>query len=191
MKNRGNISLPGILIILMISCFYIISLHNTTRTHRKMQIRSNAYLCFKYQIRALTKYIKNINRLNLGIRSAYLASFEPHLSASAKQIQQMLQQLQSLIHLSYLKKINTCKYCSKTDPLPFTINIPYQLQGPVQFSRALDGTTRIKKKKWTLYQNIHTQFILKANCHLKSKFTSQLALTSTEIPLTDFVNWRH
>ena len=187
-NNRGDLSLGGMLFTLFLLAFFLYTSVNILKAHKRVKDRTYAYLCFKYQLILLKKYVANIGKLNRVIRTSFYAktSTTPEISQAAAIAHEMALQKQTETHLHYLDQHLNNNYCQTKDAIVFTNNQPYQ-QKELLLTRNTDGTTILRRTRWII-QYYQKKILLYAHFGLESPLSTMLSISTEEKTTTDLLN---
>jgi hypothetical protein len=148
-NELGEISFIGILLVLMSISLWSLFILNNMKTLNQLRERTHKHLCFKFLYVSTDKYQARIAHLNKVIKASYYLSLVPASRVHAQMAMRTAQISQNIIFVSYMKNIFTSKFCSLTSPYQFIRNSPYQRVKIFSFKRRQNGTTILKKTKWS------------------------------------------
>jgi hypothetical protein len=183
LNNKGEISFIGVSLVLMSIALWSILLIKNVTALKRLKIRTEKHLCFKYLYTQTNKYHNRIAHLNKTIKISFLLLLIPASRVQAKSAMKMAQSAQTLLSVSYLKNLLTYQSCSKTDSYKFIMNIPYQRISPRGFSfkRNFDGTTILKSQSWTFIHYLYPTNFLEEKIELSFKAKSSLQAPMSSI----------
>lgn len=173
--QKGNLLFPGIIIILLVTSYLIISIDHIINDQILLKNRIDTYLCFKFLNIKSIKYIKKINALNTVIQLAYPLLIIPALSAEAKSTIEASKTIQDIIYISYMKNLSFNSFCTIKQASSFIYQHPFKRISAILllggFKRKSNHTTQISKKKWAVWGFSKFKFIRnKKNILLKGVY---------------------
>ena len=179
MQSRGSVTLMGLLAVLFVTTFFVASVFWGQQRLKEIENRIDAYLCFKEHIVLTRRYIGKIGKINIALKSAFMASLLPGGKIATETIH-LLKKAQTTIHFSHIRRLSTLKYCSMKQKLMFIKNTPYKLTKGLIFRRKINGTTIIRRKKWKI-------LVKKGDVLLRADWWMQSSLDVNSIPKTQEV----
>jgi hypothetical protein len=173
-SNRGNISLVGATLVLIVSALLIFLITKMQIEYKEALYRKDSYLCSHYLNSKTINYIKKIAQFNNLLRVAFLATTVSPDKISAQSTFGTLKLLRDGEHYLYLKNITFSPYCSSKERLAYWNHLPFKVSASMALETLIDQTTIAKEKKWTITTMKPPMGIRfkKAFC-LQSKFTIQ------------------
>lgn len=157
MNERGEITILGCFLILILMSIVLLCGLELRRSYKLMQTRTKLFLCVKETKGELNEYMKFMGQTNWGIKNlnrvSVITLFIPGLqgvSANADRAKKFLQYVQegrSAFYLKTLKDIQKKKRCP-VDPRMYLT--PFQL-GTRLFKRDGEGALMLRENVWNYY----------------------------------------
>ncbi len=154
MNQKGEVSLMGILVLVVLTGIVMLGALELEHSYRKLQHRTQLFLCTKEAKEELALYLRFMGKTNWAIKNTHRAGmimiFIPGLqgaSMNAEKIKRIIIKLQNLKLASYLKTLRnlTQKSCA-LDPRMFIT--PFNL-GPLGYQRTSEGVALLRKNQWS------------------------------------------
>lgn len=149
-SESGNVTLIGMVITLLLSANLLSSVQSLQETNKGIIERSQLHLCYHYLKTNTKSYLEGMAKQNIAIKAAHTASFIPPINKAAIPTFKALKAAQQLYHISYMKKFYWNDYCNFTQLVFHIKNMPYKANAMLLLKRGIDGTARLKHKKWKL-----------------------------------------
>ena len=167
----------GLLVCLILSFCLIIQINELANHLYRIKERSKIYLCTKKLARMEENLVNKIELLNLVIKNSDFVEmakilFPPLGVIPTQEVKQTAQTLQTIEHISFLKKgaqlqIQKCSYH------PQFARTPYQVEG-FKLRRNQFGEAILKNHEWRDYiKGEHLTLILESKVETKWKKTYQ------------------
>ncbi|MBL6989709.1 MAG: hypothetical protein ISR65_08020 [Bacteriovoracaceae bacterium] len=170
--EHGNVTFLSLLCIFSISSLFLLLVLKMQKTSDALILRAKTYLCFKYYLNQTRSYIQNIAAQNL------------ILSQPIDQLKKIglenAQMAQNKTHATYLKRLQTNRYCPSTQSTSFMSTLPYKTNSLLQLVRdKADSTTILRKSKWNIFLP-SSHFTLQATFFLQNRFHTVPSLKVVE-----------
>lgn len=177
-NQKGNTTFFGMLLLTFISCIFIHFIYSEQKNYLEIKDRSRVFLCQKKIIDSTEKFIKNVELLNLAIRSRtaiqIVALFFPGINLAAlsstqlKEIVQLKQRLELVAYMKNLEglKLKKCSFEKNAYKTPYELNL-------LDFKRTSSGEAIIRERQWK-QKTFGKNFFLTAEYNLKQKFPLKL-----------------
>ena len=147
--ERGSVTLMASLFITTFIALYLHTLTKILHTDKKIRERKHAYLCFKYQLVLMKRYVYNIGHINKILRASFLLQINPKTAALAKTAHKSALLFQQSLHFKYISDRIKNPYCRKGDIFPFLLSPPYREKG-LFLVRNKDGTSQVRRVQWKI-----------------------------------------
>lgn len=174
--EKGEISFLGFTILLFVLSFCFITILKQIHLIQELRESHKKHLCIKYLFVETERYVSRITKLNFSIRTGLAMSIVPATRIQGKALIKTSKLGQNILHISYLKNISSNRYCDVTFKAFFLRSLPYQTRKLGSFlRRRVDGTTMIRKKKWShhflISKRRKSMELVKMSLSLKSSFS--------------------
>jgi len=193
--QKGSISLVAITLIAMISFLLLFYLTKMKLEYRESLYRSQSYLCAHYLNQETKKYINEMAKFNIAIRTAFLAQNTTVSGVSGLVIFKGLVHVRDIRHLLFVKKIIRNNYCHFPETLSYFQNLPFKTKNKLSLETNIDETTQLRTTEWTnyIYLNpkgirIKKSFCLKSIFQVKNTFIPDTKHSSSELAMEDLSN---
>lgn len=193
--QKGIGTFLGLTTLLLFSSFFYFYLLLSTTQFKEIRNRKDIYLCSKKYLELTNSYTNAISKINIAFDALNVASATGLATPESEATRKALKLAQAGIHVSYLKNINSIKYCSIESRAQFMLNLPYETSKAFFLETAIDGKTKVREKKWELkiskiekgirYKHL---FYLDLLLNLESIYSCKLTSTIKEVNLLDLSN---
>lgn len=177
-NQKGNTTFFGMLLLTFISCIFIHFIYSEQKNYLEIKDRSQVFLCQKKIIDNTEKLIKNIELLNLAIKSRtaiqIIALFFPGVNLttlSTTQLKEIIQLKQRFELVAYMKNLGAlelkkCSFEKNVYKTPYELNL-------LDFKRNSSGETILRDRQWK-QKTFGKNFFLTSEYELKRKFPLKL-----------------
>lgn len=192
--KKGNISLMAAIMTLMLSALLLFFATKNKIELNESRYRKKSYLCFHSLNIETNNYIKSMGRFNLAIRTAFIATRSGVAAIPARLAFESLVKIRNVRHFYYIKSLIKNSHC----PLSIIENdylkkLPYKTNQSFSLDTNYDETSILRANQWTILLylrpngiRLKNSFALKAEYDLKSAFSTNYNLKTSEIAKTDF-----
>ena len=169
----------GSLFVMGMVALYLHAVLKILEADRKIEERKRAYLCFKYQIVLMKRYVQRMGTTNRALRASFLLRLNPKTAAVAEAAHRAALILQKGIHLKYSVSRMSNSYCGKRDGLPFVLSSPYREKEP-SLVRNPDGTSQVRRSQWKIFY-WYKSIVLSASLGPLSSWEKSLKIVTSEV----------
>jgi hypothetical protein len=181
-RQKGEISFIGILLVLMSLSLWSILIIKNIKSLNDLKVRTKKHLCFRYLYVTTSNYQKRIAHLNKAIKASFYLSYIPASKIHAQTALTLAKKTQKFLLVSYMKNMMSYKNCSLTSSYQFIKNSPYQKVNIITFKRNFNGTIKLDKKIWSF------TYFLFGNIFEERISLRYRASTSTQVPSSNITH---
>lgn len=190
-SQKGNITILAAALTVMISALFLFFLQKNSIELKEAKFRKESYLCMSYLNGETAKYIKAMTKFNWLFRTLFVSYAAGINTAQVKMAIESAKIARQTRHLYYLKVLSRNKYCSSPEMgASYLRNLPYQTNKIITLKTQMDETLIIGKNQWhtTIIKSpkgirLKNAFCLQTNFTLQSTFSSELKISTEEIPM--------